>query len=160
MSNVARLRPEPVTDPAVAARAADRQAARFRKRVVATLTTTENALNIAFGAILSAYIGNVLTVVDNGPFNQWALAGFFLLVGLFIGGLCLGNTIMLEGRFRLGALLMAGGSVAAFFSLRLAAALAFEVPILRILYVCWISMLLGSNAVMTLVLYLHHKSAK
>ena len=141
-------------------RSAKLEETRFRKRVVATLTTMENALNIAFGAILSAYIGNVLTVVDNGPFDHFALAGFFLLVGLFIGGLCLGNTIMLEGRFKTGLGLMGLGAVAAFFSLRVAADLAFEVPILQILYVCWVGMLLGSNAVMTFVLYLHHKSAK
>ena len=136
----------------------EREATSFRARVVDTLTQGQNALNIAFGAILSAYVGNVLTIIDNAPFNHWALAGFFVLLGTFIGGLCLGNAIVLDGHIGLGALFMAGGAIAACISLKIATLLAFEVPILKILYVCWVGMLVGSNVVLTVVIFLHHKS--
>jgi hypothetical protein len=56
----------------------------FRRRITHVLTEAQNALNVAFGAILSAYIGNSLAEIDNRPFDHVALAKFFMLLAVFI----------------------------------------------------------------------------
>ena len=89
----------------------------FGRRLVSTLTEGQNALNIAFGAILSAYIGTVLAAIDDKPFNMWTLAGFFVLIGVFIGGLCIGNLVVLRKHFGLGLGFLVTGAIAASLSL-------------------------------------------
>jgi small-conductance mechanosensitive channel len=130
----------------------------FRHRNVAVLTEAQNALNVAFGAILSAYIGNSLTEIDNRPFDHAALARFFIFVALFILGLCVGNSVILRGEYKLGAFVLAIGGVGAVLAHHAGREIGFEVVVLRLLAVCWIVALLGSNAVLTLITYVHHRS--
>ncbi|SEM41809.1 hypothetical protein SAMN05192583_0124 [Sphingomonas gellani] len=130
---------------------------RFRTRNVQVLREAQNALNIAFGAILSAYVGNSLAEIDNRPFDHHALARFFIAVAVFILGLCVANSAILRGEYRLGlifAVLAAGGATAAHHE---GAILGFEVIILRVLAGCWIVALVGSNVLLTAITYLHHR---
>lgn len=87
----------------------------FVTRNVAVLREAQNALNVAFGAILSAYVGVSLTEIDNRPFDHAVLARFFLGLAVFILCLCVGNSVILRGDYRLGAvfLVLAGGAAAA-----------------------------------------------
>ncbi len=130
----------------------------FRRRTTHVLTEAQNALNVAFGAILSAYIGNSLAEIDNAPFDHHALARFFLGLAVFILGLCVGNSLLLRGEFRPAALLLLIGAVGAVFAHAEGQALGFEVVVLRILCGCWVSALLGSNLILTLFLYIHHRT--
>lgn len=131
---------------------------RFLRRNTAILQEAQVALNIAFGAILSAYIGNSLAEIDNRPFDHVVLARFFLLVAVFILGLCLGNSFILRGEYRAGSLFLAVALVAAGFAHEEGRTLGFEVVILRLLSACWFVALLGSDAVLTAINYLHHRN--
>ena len=133
---------------------------RFLRRNVAILQEAQVALNIAFGAILSAYIGNSLAEIDNHPFDHAVLARFFLLVAVFILGLCLGNSFILRGEYRVGLLFLSVALVAAGFAHEEGRTLGFEVVILRLLSACWFVALLGSDAVLTAINYIHHRNRK
>ena len=63
----------------------------FVARNVAVLREAQAALNVAFGAILSAYVGVSLSEIDNHPFDQQVLARFFLGLAIFILCLCVGT---------------------------------------------------------------------
>ncbi|WP_234387753.1 hypothetical protein [Sphingomonas sp. STIS6.2] len=130
----------------------------FVTRNVAVLREAQNALNVAFGAILSAYVGVSLTEIDNRPFDHAVLARFFLGLAVFILCLCVGNSVILRGDYRLGAvfLVLAGGAAAA--AHHEALVLGFEGAILRILSACWVVGLLGSNAALTAINYIHHRN--
>jgi uncharacterized membrane protein YiaA len=130
----------------------------FRRRITHVLTEAQNALNVAFGAILSAYIGNSLTEIDNRPFDHAALAQFFMMLAVFILGLCVGNSLLLRGEYRFAAILLAVGAIAAVLAHATGRTLGFEVVILRILATCWVVALLGSNLILTFSLYLHHRT--
>ena len=130
----------------------------FVTRNIAVLREAQNALNVAFGAILSAYVGVSLTEIDNRPFDHAVLARFFLGLAVFILCLCVGNSVILRGDYRLGAvfLVLAGGAAAA--AHHEALVLGFEGAILRILSACWVVGLLGSNAALTAINYIHHRN--
>lgn len=130
----------------------------FVTRNVAVLREAQNALNVAFGAILSAYVGVSLTEIDNRPFDHAVLARFFLGLAVFILCLCVGNSVILRGDYRLSAvfLVLAGGAAAA--AHHEALVLGFEGAILRILSACWVVGLLGSNAALTAINYIHHRN--
>lgn len=130
----------------------------FVTRNIAVLREAQAALNVAFGAILSAYIGVSLSEIDNHPFDHHGLARFFLGVAGFILCLCVGNSVILRSEFRLGLLFLALAGGGAYLALREARQLGFELAILRILSGCWIVALLGSNAVLTAITYLHHRN--
>ncbi|WP_206362096.1 hypothetical protein [Sphingomonas montana] len=131
--------------------------ARFRRRNAETLREAQNALNVAFGAILSAYVGNSLADIDNRPFDHVRLAGFFILIAVFILGLCVSNVMMMRREWALSAFFLGGGLVAAVFAHELGREVGFEVVVLRILTLCWVVALLGSNAMLTLIVWLHHR---
>ena len=130
----------------------------FVTRNIAVLREAQNALNVAFGAILSAYVGVSLSEIDNHPFDHHALARFFLGLAVFILCLCVGNSVILRGDYRLGAvfLVLAGGAAAA--AHHEAVTMGFEGAILRILSACWVVALLGSNAALTAINYIHHRN--
>ena len=130
----------------------------FRDRNVAVLQEAQNALNIAFGALLSAYAGNSLAQIDDRPFSHIALAQFFIAVALFILGLCVGNSVMLRGEFRLGALFIGLSLVCALWAHHVGHMLGFEVVILRLLTASWLLALLASDAALTAIVYLHHRN--
>lgn len=130
----------------------------FRERNVEILREAQTALNVGFGAILSAYIGNSLADIDNAPFDHHALARFFLLIGVFILGLSVGNNVILRGEYRLGAAFLAMAAGAAVWAHEEGRALGFEVIILRLLAACWVIALLGSNLALTAINYLHHRN--
>jgi hypothetical protein len=132
----------------------------FRQRNVEVLREAQAALNVAFGAILSAYVGNSLAEIDNRAFDHVLLAKFFVLIALFILGLCVGNAVILRGEFMMGALFLAGALVAALFAHHAGAQLGFEVVVLRVLTACWVFGLLGSNAALTAINYIHHRNRK
>jgi hypothetical protein len=132
----------------------------FRERNVEVLREAQAALNVAFGAILSAYVGNSLTEIDNRAFDHVLLAKFFVLIALFILGLCVGNAVILRGEFLMGALFLAGALAAALFAHHAGAQLGFEVVVLRVLTACWVFGLLGSNAALTAINYIHHRNRK
>jgi len=121
------------------------------------LREAQAALNVAFGAILSAYVGISLAEIDNHPFDHHVLARFFLAVAVFILGLAVGNSMILRMEFRLGLTLMGIALAAAVYAYHEAAVLGFEGAILRILAGCWVVALLGSNAALTAINYLHHR---
>ena len=121
------------------------------------LREAQAALNVAFGAILSAYVGISLAEIDNHPFDHHVLARFFLAVAVFILGLAVGNSMILRMEFRLGLTLMGFALVAAVSASHEASVLGFEGAILRILAGCWVVALLGSNAALTAINYLHHR---
>jgi len=129
----------------------------FARRNRETLREAQNALNVAFGAILSAYVGNSLAEIDNGPFDQARLAGFFVLLAVFILGLCVGNVMLLRREWALGGFFLVAGTVAAVFAHGIGRTLGFEVVVLRILVLCWVVALLGSNLLLTLIVWLHHQ---
>lgn len=129
----------------------------FAARNVAMLREAQSALNVAFGAILSAYVGISLAEIDNHPFDHHVLARFFLAVAVFILGLAVGNSMILRMEFRLGVTLMGMALAAAVYAYHEASVLGFEGAILRILAGCWVVALLGSNAVLTAINYLHHR---
>ena len=129
----------------------------FRETNVEVLKEAQAALNVAFGAILSAYVGNSLAEIDNAPFDHAALARFFLLVSIFILCLCVGNSVILRGEFGLGAVFLAAAALAAVWAHEEGRTLGFEVAILRILSGCWVVALLGSNAALTAINYMHHR---
>ena len=137
--------------------AISRKEREFGRRLVTTLTEGQNALNIAFGAILSAYIGTMLAAIDDKPFDQWTLAVFFILIGVFIGGLCIGNLVVLRKHFGLGLGFLATGAVAAAMSLDAARALGFELPILKVMFVCWYAMLVATDGLLTAIVFFHHR---
>jgi hypothetical protein len=130
----------------------------FGARNVAVLREAQTALNVAFGAILSAYVGVSLSEIDNHPFDHHALAWFFLGLAVFILGLSVGNSVILRGDYRLGAVFLVLAAVAAIAAHWQAVALGFEGAILRILSACWIVGLLGSNAALTAINYIHHRN--
>ncbi len=132
----------------------------FRRRIVHILTEAQNALNIAFGAILSAYIGNALAEIDNGPFNHMTLAKFFVALGVFILGLCVGNALLLRGEYKAAALLLTLGAIAAVIAHGEGRLLGFEVVVLRILAICWATALLLGDLVLTLLLYVRHHTRR
>jgi hypothetical protein len=132
----------------------------FYARNLEVLREAQTALNVAFGAILSAYIGNSLAEIDNGPFNHASLAKFFIFISIFIIGLCVGNSVILRGEFRLGLLFLGMAAAAAVAAHTQGRSLGFEVVILRILAACWVIALLGSNAVLTGIHYIHHRNRK
>jgi hypothetical protein len=130
----------------------------FRRHNLAVLREAQAALNVAFGAILSAYIGNSLAEIDNRVFDHHLLARFFLLVAIFILGLSVGNSVILRGQFVLGALFLAGGLGAALFAHEAGRELGFEVVVLRLLTYCWVLALLGGDAILTVINYVHHRN--
>jgi len=132
----------------------------FREHNRQVLVEAQTAVNVAFGAILSAYVGNSLAEIDNHPFDHHALARFFLLVAAFILCLCVGNSVLLRGEFRLSAGFLVAAVVAAYFAHEEGRALGFEVGILRLLSGCWAVALLGSDAVLTAINYIHHRNRK
>lgn len=69
----------------------------FTTRNVAMLREAQAALNVAFGAILSAYVGISLAEIDNHPFDHHVLARFFIALAVFILGLSVGNSLILRG---------------------------------------------------------------
>ena len=107
------------------------------------LREAQAALNVAFGAILSAYVGISLAEIDNHPFDHHVLARFFIALAVFILGLSVGNSLILRGEFRLSAIFLI---------------LALIAAVLRILAGCWVVALLGSNVVLTAINYLHHRN--
>lgn len=129
----------------------------FVARNTAILREAQTALNVAFGAILSAYIGVSLSEIDNHPFDHHVLARFFIGVAVFILCLCVGNSVIMRAEFRLGALflLFAGGAAA--FAHHEALTLGFEGAILQVLAGTWVVSLLGSNAALTAINYVHHR---
>jgi multisubunit Na+/H+ antiporter MnhE subunit len=131
--------------------------AQFRRRNAETLREAQNALNVAFGAILSAYVGNSLADIDNRPFDHARLAGFFILIAVFILGLCVSNVMMMRREWALGGFFLVAGLGAAVFAHALGREVGFEVVVLRILTVCWVVALLGSNMLLTLIVWLHHR---
>lgn len=132
----------------------------FRESNTKILTEAQNALNIAFGAILSAYVGISLAEIDNKPFDHSLLARFFVALAIFILCLSLGNSVTLRGEYRLGSMFLALGAIAAVVAHGTGRTLGFEVVILRVLAVCWVTALLGSNAVLTAINYLHHRKKR
>lgn len=138
--------------------AISRKEREFGRRLVTTLTEGQNALNIAFGAILSAYIGTMLAAIDDRPFDPWTLAGFFVLIGTFIGGLCIGNLVVLRKHFGLGLGFLATGAAAAALSLDAARALGFELPILKVMFICWYAMLVATDGLLTAIVFFHHQT--
>ena len=129
----------------------------FRESNVEVLKEAQNALNVAFGAILSAYIGNSLADIDNHAFDHIALGWFFGFVAVFILGLCVGNAVILRGQYRLGAGFLVVGAIGAVLAHGEGRVLGFEVVVLRVLAVSWIVFLLGSNAVLTAVSWVSHR---
>jgi hypothetical protein len=132
----------------------------FRRRNQETLREAQNALNVAFGAILSAYVGNSLAEIDDRVFDHARLAGFFLLLAVFILGLCVGNVMLLRRERGLGLFFLAGGMVAGIVAHQVGRTLGFEVVVLRILATCWVVALLGSNLLLTLIVWLHHRRVR
>ncbi len=132
----------------------------FRERNVEILREAQTALNVGFGAILSAYVGNSLAEIDNAPFDHHALARFFLLIGIFILGLSVGNSVLLRGEYKLAAVFLTVAAGAAIWAHAEGRVLGFEIVILRILSACWVIALLGSNLVLTAINYLHHRNRK
>ncbi|MEH3106028.1 MAG: hypothetical protein PGN09_01690 [Sphingomonas fennica] len=130
----------------------------FRRRHAHVLAEAQGALNISFGAILSAYIGIGLADVDNHPFDHHVMARFFLLLAAFVMSLCVGNTLLLRGELRPAAILLAVAVVAALAAHHEGRVLGFEVTILRIVSGCWFVALLASDALLTLFLHLHRKA--
>lgn len=130
----------------------------FRERNVEVLREAQAALNVAFGALLSAYAGNSLADIDNRPFDHVVLAQFFVAIALFILGLCVGNSVILRGEFRLAAVFLAMALVAALWAHHVGRMLGFEVVILRLLTACWVFALLGSDAMLTVITYIHHRN--
>ncbi|MCI4589773.1 hypothetical protein MOK15_06670 [Sphingobium sp. BYY-5] len=131
---------------------------RFRERNVDILREAQNALNIAFGALLSAYAGNSLADIDNHPFDHVMLAQFFVAVALFILGLCVGNNVILRGEFKLGAVFISLSVVCGLWAHHAGRMLGFEVVILRLLTATWLFALLVSDAALTVIVYLHHRN--
>lgn len=132
----------------------------FRERNLDMLREGQAALNVAFGAILSAYAGNSLAEIDNGPFDHAALGRFFIAVAVFILGLCVGNAMILRGEYRLAALLLGFGLIGAVFADEAGRKLGFETAILRLLASTWFVALLASNALLTFIHYIHHRNRK
>lgn len=130
----------------------------FVSRNIAVLREAQTALNVAFGAILSAYVGVSLSKMEDGPFDHHVLARFFLGVAVFILCLCVGNSVILRADFKLGALFLLLAGVAAVVAHHEALRLGFEGAILRLLTGCWVIGLLGSNAVLTAINYIHHRN--
>jgi hypothetical protein len=130
----------------------------FRERNVEVLKEAQTALNVAFGAILSAYTGNSLAEIDNRPFDHTLLAQFFVFIAIFILGLCVGNSVILRREYRLGGIFLSGALVSALLAHHAGRLLGFEVVILRLLTYCWVIALLGSNAVLTVINYIHHRN--
>ena len=130
----------------------------FRRHNLAVLREAQAALNVAFGAILSAYIGNSLAEIDNRVFDHHLLARFFILLAVFILGLSVGNSVILRGQFALGAMFLGGGLIAAAFAHEAGRELGFEVIVLRLITFCWVVALLGGDAVLTLINYVHHRN--
>lgn len=130
----------------------------FRERNVEVLREAQTALNIGFGAILSAYIGNSLAEIDNIAFDHHMLARFFLLIAAFILGLSVGNSVILRGEYKLGGMFLIFAGVAAVWADIEGNKLGFEVEILRILSGCWVTALLGSNIALTAINYIHHRN--
>jgi hypothetical protein len=128
---------------------------RFRERNAEVLQEAQVALNIAFGALLSAYAGNSLAEIDNRPFDHMALAQFFVAVALFILGLCVGNSVVLRGEIKLGALFIALSIVCALWAHHVGRELGFDVVILRLLSATWLAVLVLSDAV---IVYFHHRN--
>jgi len=122
-----------------------------------TLRDGQEALNVAFGAVLSAYIGNSLAEIDNRPFAHGLLAEFILCLAVFILGLCVGNAALLRGNYWFAAVLLLIGAAGGVVAHEVGRRLGFEVAILRILALCWVGSLLGSNVVLSLFVYLHHR---
>jgi hypothetical protein len=132
----------------------------FRRHNLAVLREAQAALNVAFGAILSAYIGNSLAEIDNRAFDHHLLARFFILLAVFILGLSVGNSVILRGQYGLGAVFLGGGLIAAAFAHHVGRELGFEVIVLRLITLCWVVALLGGDAVLTLINYVHHRKLK
>jgi len=130
----------------------------FVSRNVAVLREAQAALNVAFGAILSAYIGVSLSEIDNHPFNHNVLARFFIAIAVFILCLCVGNSVIMRAEFRLGAMFLLFSAAAGYIAQHEALRLGFEGAILRILAASWVVSLLGSNAVLTAINYIHHRN--
>lgn len=129
----------------------------FRERNTQILTEAQNALNIGFGAILSAYVGISLAEIDNRPFDHQLLARFFVALAVFILCLSLGNSMVLRGEWRLGIGFLALCGIAAVVAHQAGRILGFEVVILRLLAFSWVGALLVGNAVLTAITYLHHR---
>jgi len=132
----------------------------FRERNVEVLREAQNALNVAFGAILSAYVGNSLAEIDNHAFDHALLGRFFIFVAIFILGLCVGNSVILRGEYKFGALFLGVGAIGAVLAYRSGNGLGFEVVVLRLLAFCWIAALLGSNAILTAINYVRHRNIR
>ena len=130
----------------------------FRTRNAQVLREAQNALNVAFGAILSAYIGNSLAEIDNHPFDHHSLARFFIAIAVFILGLCVGNSVILRGEYRLGVVFLGIAAIGATVAHHEGRLLGFEVVILRLLAGCWVVSLLASDAIVTAINYIHHRN--
>jgi len=125
-----------------------------------TLKEGQEALNVAFGAILSAYIGNSLAEIDNAPFDQMHLAEFIICLAIFILGLCVGNAALQKGNYGFGVVILAIGLIAGVLAHSTGRQLGFEVAILRILALCWVGSLLGSNLLLSFFVYIHHRNSR
>ncbi|RYM11727.1 MULTISPECIES: hypothetical protein [Sphingobium] len=130
----------------------------FYERNAIVLMEAHNALNLAFGAILSAYVGNSLANIDHHSYNHATLARFFILIAISILGLCVGNTVMLRGDFTMGAMFALVALIAGLYAFRAGGELGFEVVVLRVLSECWIGALLMSNTVLTIINYINHRN--
>lgn len=129
----------------------------FAVRNIAVLREAQNGLNVAFGAILSAYIGVGLAQIDHSRFDTHVLARFFLCIGTFILCLCVGNSMLHRSEYRLAATFLLIGGAAALFASHEARLLGFELTILRILTSVWVVGLLASNVALTIIISLHHR---
>jgi hypothetical protein len=132
----------------------------FAARNLMILREAQGALNLAFGAVLSAYVGVSLSEIDNHPFDHHSLARFFIALAGFILCLCVGNSVLLRGEFRLAAIFALFAGIAAWVALHEARSLHFEGAILRILAGSWVAALLVSNTVLTAINYIHHRNVR
>ena len=102
----------------------------FSARNIAVLREAQGALNVAFGAILSAYVGVSLSHMESQPFDHHTLARFFLGVAGLILFLCVGNSVILRGEVRLGIPFLLLGAGACYILLREAQNLSVATAVL------------------------------
>ncbi|WBO24586.1 hypothetical protein [Sphingomonas abietis] len=121
------------------------------------LRDAQEAVNVAFGAILSAYVGNSLAEIDNHAFDHAVLARFFVLLAVFILGLTMGNSALVRGEWQLGLPALAVGWIAAGFAHHEGQLLGFEASILRLIAFCWFGALIASDAILSAINYFHHR---
>jgi hypothetical protein len=121
------------------------------------LKDAQEAINVAFGAILSAYVGNSLAEIDNHAFDHALLARFFVLLAVFILGLTMGNSALVRGEWRLGMAALVIGWIAAAFAHHEGQLLGFEAVILRLIAFCWFGALIATDTILSAITYFHHR---